>query len=51
MARRKNTKRIDPRWFMDEKTDTINEASIKRKSGPSDTIPEPEQGLKLWRNA
>jgi len=25
MARRKNTKRIDPRYFMDEKTDTIKE--------------------------
>ena len=23
MARRKNTKRIDPRWFMDEKTDVM----------------------------
>tara|TARA_R100001163_G_C5067100_1_gene205994 strand:- start:4859 stop:5320 length:462 start_codon:yes stop_codon:yes gene_type:complete len=26
MARRKNTKRIDPRYFMDEKTDIIKEA-------------------------
>tara|TARA_S200000501_G_C20351846_1_gene537988 strand:+ start:91 stop:384 length:294 start_codon:yes stop_codon:yes gene_type:complete len=25
MARRKNTKRIDPRYFMDEKTDIIKE--------------------------
>lgn len=25
MNRRKNTKRIDPRWFMDEKTDIIKE--------------------------
>ena len=25
MARRKNTKRIDPRYFMDEKTDVIKE--------------------------
>jgi len=26
MARRKNTRRFDPRYFMDEKTETINEA-------------------------
>ena len=26
MARRKNTRRVDPRWFMNEKTETINEA-------------------------
>jgi hypothetical protein len=25
MARRKNTKRVDPRWFMDEKADIIKE--------------------------
>ena len=26
MARRKNTRRFDPRYFMDEKTDAINES-------------------------
>ncbi len=30
MARRKNKKFIDPRYFMDEKTETINEALSRR---------------------
>lgn len=28
MARRKNTKRIDPRYFMDEKTERLNETKL-----------------------
>ena len=28
MARRKNTKRIDPRWFMDEKTELLKESLV-----------------------
>ena len=28
MARRKNTKRIDPRWFMDEKTEVLKESRL-----------------------
>jgi len=28
MARRKNTRRIDPRWFMNEKTDIIKEGAV-----------------------
>jgi hypothetical protein len=33
MARRKNTKRIDPRYFMDEKTDIIKEGEISTLYG------------------
>ena len=40
MDRRKNTKRIDPRWFMDEKTDVIKE-EIKK------TLDEAEGDFKL----
>ena len=28
MARRKNTNRIDPRWFMDEKTEVLKESRL-----------------------
>ena len=28
MARRKNTRRFDPRYFMDEKTDLIKEGAV-----------------------
>ena len=28
MARRKNTNRIDPRWFMDEKTELLKESLV-----------------------
>jgi hypothetical protein len=43
MARRKNTRRFDPRYFMDEKTDTIKEAiNLDAPMGQSVYEPEPE---------
>ena len=33
MARRKNTKFIDPRYFMDEKTEKVNESSYRQHQG------------------
>ena len=38
MARRKNTRRFDPRYFMDEKTDIITEAGK-----PLPDIPDQEK--------
>ena len=59
MARRKNTKRIDPRWFMDEKTETINEAWDSAgkwksrysdgRSKSTDVEPETDEELKYRR--
>ncbi len=43
MAIRKNTRRFDPRYFMDEKTDTIKEAiNYDAPAGHSVYEPEPE---------
>jgi hypothetical protein len=55
MARRKNTKRIDPRYFMDEKTDIIKESLDHRTLAEAlgDTTPETiadfawEEGIRL----
>ena len=55
MARRKNTKRIDPRYFMDEKTETINEAWDSagnwksRYSNRQDVEPETDEERKYRR--
>tara|TARA_B100001250_G_C19627342_1_gene712151 strand:+ start:489 stop:899 length:411 start_codon:yes stop_codon:yes gene_type:complete len=55
MARRKNTKRVDPRWFMNEKTETINEAWDSagnwksRYSNRQDVEPETDEARKHRR--
>ncbi len=46
MARRKNTKRIDPRWFMDEKTETIIKEGVESLLGARVVGP---QGLEAAR--
>ena len=38
MARRKNTKRFDPRYFMDEKTDIIEEGFTTTGPDPGDAL-------------
>jgi len=40
MAIRKNKKRIDPRYFMDEKTDILKEAQLPAWERPGYTPPE-----------
>ena len=59
MARRKNTRRVDPRWFMNEKTETINEAWDSAgkwksrysdgRSKSTDVEPETDEELKYRR--
>ena len=46
MARRKNTKRIDPRWFMDEKSETIIKEGVESLLGARVVGP---QGLEAAR--
>jgi hypothetical protein len=47
MARRKNTRRFDPRYFMDEKTDIITEAGKPLPDDPGPIVRDPEAPFKL----
>ena len=44
MARRKNTRKFDPRYFMDEKTDIIKEESYEPQYGDEVVPYEPYYG-------
>ena len=58
MARRKNTKRFDPRYFMDEKTDLIKEGFTTTGPDPSKALSQQQieaiiklKGMDWWKKA
>ena len=46
MARRKNTRRFDPRYFMDEKTDILTEAGKPLPDDPGPIVRDPMAPMK-----